>query len=209
MNSYTVPLNHEEQRHACYQGRFKWFINDLADKLEGVFLGAGIFKEKQLVRMGDNKLLTELCDSFLHGIRTTNRAILDSVYKTRDARFDESEDFYRRLTSAFNLVRQMEVIHDTTLMKPHMVYSLAQAITHVRRPVRKLRKLFKSPGVKSIDLQLALPNLTALAQAVDSGEDSNGRFVEFVDASNEKTNVRENREIRFKWLCKALCSEQI
>src|ERR1700678_4056909 len=96
MNSYTVPLNPEEQRHASYQGKFKWFINDLADKLEAIFLETGVFKEKQLVRMADNKLLTELCDSFLNGIRTTNKAILDSLYKKRDTVFSEKEDFYGR-----------------------------------------------------------------------------------------------------------------
>lgn len=209
MNSYTVPLNHEEQRHAEYQGKFKWFINNLADKLEGVFLATGIFKEKQLVRMSDNKLLTELCDSFLHGIRTTNRSILDSLYKTRDDKFNEGDDCHKRLTAAFNFIRKMEVIHETTLTKPYMVYSLVQAITHVQKPVSKFRKLFRSPKLKSIDLQLALPNLTALAQAVDGDENEQGRFAEFVRASTDKTNVRENREIRFRWLCKALSSEQV
>lgn len=29
MNSFTVPLNYEEQRHARYQGPFKWFIHRL------------------------------------------------------------------------------------------------------------------------------------------------------------------------------------
>lgn len=27
MNSYTIPLNPEEQRHAEFQGAFKWFVN--------------------------------------------------------------------------------------------------------------------------------------------------------------------------------------
>jgi hypothetical protein len=45
MNSYTVPLNAEEQRHASYQGKFKWFINEVADRLETIFLDTGVFKE--------------------------------------------------------------------------------------------------------------------------------------------------------------------
>ena len=94
MNSYTVPLNAEEQRHATYQGKFKWFIVDVADKVEAIFLQTGIFKEKQLVRMADNKLLTELCDSFLNGIRTTDKKILDSVYRDCDEEFRESTSYY-------------------------------------------------------------------------------------------------------------------
>jgi hypothetical protein len=207
MNSYTVPLNPEEQRHASYQGKFKWFINDLADKLEGIFLDTNIFKEKQLVRMGDNKLLTELCDSFTNGIRTTSKGILDSIYKDFDEAFPDRDDFYNRLTSAFNLIRKMEAIHGTALMKPYMVYSLVQAISHVQKPVRKFRKLFKSPKLRSIDPDSVAPNLTALGEAADQDE-AKGKFADFIEASNEKTNVRENRIVRFKWFCKALTSEQ-
>lgn len=208
MNSYTVPLNPEEQRHACYQGKFKWFINDLADKLEAIFLETGVFKEKQLVRMGDNKLLTELCDSFLHGIRTTTKKILDSVYKRRDADFPEQDDYYQRLTTAFTIIRKMDALHGTALMKPHMVYSLAQAITHSLKPVKKFGKLCKSAKVKQLDTRLALPNLTALAQAAEQDE-AKGRFADFIEASTEKTNTRETRSIRFKWFCRALTVEHI
>ena len=208
MNSYTVPLNPEEQRHASYQGKFKWFINDLADKLEAIFLETGVFKEKQLVRMLDNKLLTELCDSFICGIRTTNKKILDLLYKNHDEAFSEKDDFYGRLTTTFTLIRQMEAIHDSALMKPYMVYSLAQAITHCLKPVPKLNQQFKSPKLKSADVSAALPNLSALAQAAEQDEPE-GKFADFIEASNEKTNTRENRIARFKWFCKALTSEHM
>ena len=208
MNSYTVPLNPEEQRHASYQGKFKWFINDLADKLEAIFLETGIFKEKQLVRMGDNKLLTELCDSFLNGIRTTNKSILDALYKNRDEKFPEKDDFYARLTSSLTIIRQLDAIHDSALMKPYMLYSLSQAITHCLKPLKKLNPLFKSPKLKALHFGSAVPNLGTLAQAAEQ-EEAEGKFADFIKASTEKTNTRENRITRFKWFCKALTHEQI
>ena len=208
MNSYTVPLNPEEQRHACYQGKFKWFINDLADKLEAIFLETGIFKEKQLVRMGDNKLLTELCDSLLNGIRTTNKKILDDLYRTLDEKFTEKDEFYSRMTHAFTLIRQLESIHDTALMKPYMIYSLVQAITHCTKPVQKLNPLFKSPKTKMLAVDFIVPNLTILAQAADQ-EEPEGKYSNFIKASTEKTNTRENRGTRFKWFCRALTNEHI
>ena len=103
----------------------------------------------------------------------------------------------------------MEAIHETTLVKPYIVYSLVQAIAHVNKPVLKFEKLFKSPKLRSINLKLALPNLTALGQAIDADADEQSKFAEFVEASKEKTNVRENREVRFKWLCRALTSEHV
>jgi hypothetical protein len=209
MNSYTVPLNAEENRHASYQGQFKWFINDVADKLEKIFLDTQILSEKQLVRMADNKLLTELCDSFWNGIRTTNKKILDSAYKEHDSVFSDEKVFYKRLLGGFDLIRRMESVHGTTLMRPFMVYSLVQAITHTTRPVRAFQRLFRRPRGRSIDIESALANLTVLSQAVESDGDEDTRFLEFVEASQEKTNVRENREVRFKWFCKALTSEAV
>jgi hypothetical protein len=205
MNSYTVPLNAEEQRHASYQGKFKWFINELADKLEPTLLTMGVFKEKQLVRMQDNKLLTELCDSLSHGIRTTDKKKLDAIYKDLDDNFPEKESYYQRLTDAFGTVRKLDSIHETALMKPYLIYSLTQAIMHINKPVKKFKNLFRSKQ-RSIDYDTAAANLTALAQATETEEDT-GKFRRFVLASREKTNVRKQREIRFKWMCRALTNE--
>jgi Protein of unknown function DUF262 len=208
MNSYTVPLNAEEQRHASYQGKFKWFINDVADKVEAIFLQTGIFREKQLVRMADNKLLTELCDSFTNGIRTTDKKRLDSIYSKCDDRFPEADNYRDRLLESFKAVRATDALHETVLMKPHMVYSLVQAITHVTKPVKKFNKVFKSPKLRSIDWGTAVRNLTTLAEAADA-EEPRGRFAEFTKASQEKTNVAETRKTRFHWICKGLTRESI
>jgi hypothetical protein len=203
MNSYTVPLNAEEQRHASWQGQFKWFINGLADRLETIFLDTGVFKEKQLVRMGDNKLLTELADSFVNGIRTTNKKILDALYKSRDDCFPEQDELRERMLSAFKVFRQLEPIHKTALTKPYVTYSLIQAIAHVNKPVPKFDKLFQSPRTRTVDWDGALPRLTALAQAIENADET-GKFARFVKASSDKTNVRVNRRIRFKAFCRAL-----
>lgn len=208
MNSYTVPLNAEEQRHASYQGKFKWFIIDLADKIEAIVLQTGTFKEKQLVRMADNKLLTELCDSFRHGIRTTDKQKLDSIYRDCDVEFPEVDSYRERLLDSFNAVRTAEALHDTVLMKPHMVYSLVQGITHVTKPVKKFTKVVISPRLRTINWATAVTNLTALAQAADADEPG-GRFAKFAKASQEKTNVGDTRKTRFKWICKALTRAEI
>ncbi len=208
MNSYTVPLNAEEQRHASYQGSFKWFINELADKIKASLLQMGVFKEKQVVRMQDNKLLTELCDSFTYGIRTTDKKKLDAMYRDFDAEFPEKENYHKRLIDAFDMLRDLESVHGTVLVKPYMVYSLVQAITHVEKPVKKFKGLFKVTKSKAINRVLAGTNLTALAQAAEA-DDEGGRFKRFVLASKEKTNVRANRKIRFKWMCRALTTEQL
>ncbi len=93
-------------------------------------------------------------------------------------------------------------------MKPYMAYSLSQAVTHCLKPLQKLNALFKSPKLKVIAIASAIPNLTTLAQAAEQ-EEAEGKYADFIKASTEKTNTRENRAVRFKWFCKALTSEHI
>ena len=51
MNSYTIPLNAEERRHATYQGPFKWFINRITKRFDEGLIGAN-------ARNGENRTLS-------------------------------------------------------------------------------------------------------------------------------------------------------
>ncbi|MFI5352606.1 MAG: DUF262 domain-containing protein [Candidatus Binatales bacterium] len=205
MNSYTVPLNAEEQRHAYYQGQFKWFVNRLTSQFSRVFLDAGVFTEKQLVRMADAKLLTELCDAIVNDIRTTNKTILDHLYKERNSSFPEEKDLTKRIVEAVSQLGAWKAIHKTVLMKSYVIYSLLLAITHVRKPVPQFQRIFRSTGAGKLDEQLVSRNLSSLADALEN--DGNDRYQEFVDACSSKTNVREQRARRFRILCEALVSK--
>jgi len=87
INSYEVPLNPEEQRHARYQGEFKWFIYHLSTRYDAVFRTVGAFTDKQLVRMQDMKLLAEVAHALLKGIATTNKTSLNNLYRDNDKAF--------------------------------------------------------------------------------------------------------------------------
>ena len=93
MNSYTVPLNPEEQRYAQFQGKFKWFIYDLARDNEEYFREFAILPEKSLVRMQDMKLLTEVSHAMNFGIATTSKRSLDKIYADFDAQFPDEDTF--------------------------------------------------------------------------------------------------------------------
>ena len=203
MNSYTVPLNPEEQRHAEFQGPFKWFINRLAERFESTFIRIGLFNEKQLVRMGDNKLLTEICHALLRGITTTNKKSLDSIYKENDVDFPDEEQFDRRLTDAVDELSELQELKETSLMKPYVIYSLLLAIMHCHKNIKSVAALYDSPNRRRFDRATALTNLSKLAEAVEAG-DEDGRLGPFVRACVDRTNVKDQRETRFVWLCRAL-----
>jgi len=206
INSYTVPLNPEEQRHAVYQGAFKWFVHRLSKLFDESFLRIGLFNQRRLVRMADAKLLTEIAHAFLNGIKTTNKGMLNAFYRVKDKEFPEEAALEQRITFAFDQILDWTEIHNGPIMKHYQVYSLVLAITHLVSPIEHLNGIYESPGLKMLDRDVAVMNLTALADAVESPEQSIG-FDDFINASSSRTNVGEQRAKRFVTFCRALLGE--
>ncbi len=208
MNLFTVPLNAEEQRHAVYQGKFKWFIHRVAREYDEGLREIGVFSQKQLVRMADTKLFAEIAHALLYGITTTDKTKLDSLYRAHEVEFEDERLLRRHLTSGFDLLLRWTGIHHTALMKPYQIYSLVLAAIHVRTPVLRLQSAFRSPALRRISDATAVANLSALAEALDNPDDA-GRFAAFVAASAERTNVVDQRRTRFQWFCRAICQREI
>jgi hypothetical protein len=209
MNSYTVPLNPEEHRHASYQGRFKWFANNVTKRYNGTFRTIGLFSEKQLVRMADTKLLAEVCDALLNGIRTTNKAILDRLYKDHDKSFSEERSLENAIGEALDLISAWEPIHKSNLMKPYIVYSLIIAILHVKKHFPLLDNVHFPKGSLKTSNQIT-NNLLKLSDALNYDvEEAPPEYKQFVAACATRTNVREQRITRTGWLAKALITDAI
>jgi hypothetical protein len=210
MNSFTVPLNAEEQRHAEYQGEFKWFMRKLSTDYAEAFKLAGVFNQKSLVRMADQKLLTEVANAYFSGISTTNRRTLDILYKDHDRAADfpeeERDDLDRRMRGALGALFEWADLYETPLMKPHQVYSLLLALMHFQKPLDELEDLYDG-AMEMSDDDAVLVNLSRLAEAVERGVDDAGRLKPFVRASSEKTNVGAQRAARFNWFCRALADD--
>lgn len=203
INSYTVPLNPEEKRHSIYQGVFKWFIYKLSKTYDQSFFDLGVFGEKQLVRMADAKLFSELIHGLLYGISTTNVRKLDNLYSTFDRSFALEEEIQDRVEEAMSLVIDLEEIHKGSLMKPYNLYCLLLAICHARKPMEQLMSVHEPVTPYRYDRNIVVANLTTLAESLEYPE-QRGRFRQFVSANLSKTNVAAHREIRLKWFCKAL-----
>lgn len=203
LNSYTVPLNPEEKRHAEYQGKYKWFAHELASAYEEAFLQMGVFGEKQIIRMQDTKLLTEISHALLHGIKTTKSKQLDAVYKDNDAEFAQQDEIKDRLTRAFDWLLAVEEIHRGPLMAPHVFYSLALAVTHMQSPCEALQEAHEVESPMEFQEDIVRTNLGALADALESDPPPE-KLQAFVTACKEKTNVEQQRKTRFQWLCRAL-----
>lgn len=195
MNSFTVPLNPEEKRHAEFQGPFKWFMYNLTRDFDDALEIAGIFSTKQLYRMQDAKLFTEVVKAMLDGITTTSAKSLNDLYKKFDEAFPEQAEADELPRNAIRFVLTTEEVRDTALMKPYNVYALLLA--HVQAngwSVGTVEPVV--PDVAAFQRGEAGYNLSILASASGSkgaydGENaSSGEgFAEFVSATTERTNV--------------------
>jgi len=204
MNSFTVPLNPEEQRHARWQGRFKWFVHRMAKAYDDAFEIMGLFSRKQLVRMADTKLFAEIVDALLNGISTTSRATLDRLYETYDGEFEREEELTTLLTDACDQLMEWQDIWETAVMKPYHAYALMLAIMHTKHGVRTLEATFPHPRGVDLNSRSVLRNLTRLATVLDRPDDVPRGYRPFLAASAERTNVVDQRKTRFVWYCRAL-----
>lgn len=218
INSYMVTLNPEEQRHADYQGEFKWFINRLANAYDSAFAEVGLFPMKQLLRMQDAKLLTEITHAAIFGIKTTTKASLNSIYKAKDANFPESDLLEPAIREALNTFLGWGELRATSIMKPLQVYALVLALLHVRHPQASLQQHYKLPRPRKIN-SVAVENILTMAEALDTAselddlDDPNEisaipkHLRSYVRASAQGTNVADARATRFVTFCRAILDD--
>ena len=203
INSYTVPLNPQEQRNAAYQGEFKWFMVDISDRYDQILKDIGTFSERQLTRMADVEFLAEIVMAMRCGLSTAAPGRLTKFYQENNARFLNAEETSDRLRNTFQYLIDWRELHDTSLMRPLSLYSLILAISHCTCPIEKLQAEYPLEGSSKIQRDMALFRLGSLAETL-SDPSLRPDLEPFVDASSSGTNTKKNRTVRFRYFCEAL-----
>ncbi len=203
INSFTVPLNRQEIRNAIFQGQFKWFIVSLVDRYSQSLKMMGVFREQQLARMADAELFSELIMAIESGIQTTSQPKINLFYRQRDDAFDDGPRLDRIFDETFGMLMRWRAIHATAVVRPSNFYALFLAVAHELRPIAVLQGVVERPEAGAIAEDVALTNLTAIVEGVESPLE-NDWLREFIDAQATGTNTERNRVIRFRWLSRAL-----
>jgi hypothetical protein len=206
INSYTVPLNPQEKRHAVFQGEFKWFIVELSEKYADVLKLVGLLSERQLSRMSDASLFSELVLAIFEGIQSASEPKIDALYEKHEKEFAMEEDVRARIAKTMDLILAWEQLHNTVILnKLYNFYSLFLAITHAQSPLVVLNEAYKRAVPIEPDTEFALPNITELSEALTRpSEHQQQQYREFISACSKTTNRLNQRITRFKWLSKAL-----
>lgn len=205
MNSYTVPLNDQERRHATYQGQFKWFIADLTSSYGGTLKDIGVFNGRQLSRMDDSEFLCEVAYTRLHGTESASQKKLDRLYEEHDANF-EGDPLRSGIVAAMDCLLRWRPIHNTAITRQYTIYSLVVALLHLGSPVPGVAELDDVPSGRLAPDDVVLAGLTALGEALERPDD-NARFAPFVESCAEATNRKRQREVRLVWMLRALTGE--
>ena len=204
INSFTSPLNPEERRHANFQGNMKWFILKLSERHTETLLSLRTLSEREVVRMGDQKLFAEIVHAMLNGIRTTNNKMLDNMYRDYNTvDIPEEEWLQKIIDDTFSrIVGWTELSPTDVVRKSFVFYSLFLAVVAVEHKRSSLQQNgFQSETI----VPQAEQNLLQISDAMVS-ESEGSPFDSFLKASKEKTNTKLQRETRLRWLAKAITS---
>ena len=213
INSYTLPLNEPEKRHASYQGDFKWFILDAIKLYSPMFESYKILKTRQLSRMEDAEIITELIQVLDVGILTRSNPKLNDLYKRYDTSFAPRLEYERKLAETLDYIKiELSDVCTAHILKKYSIYSLFSALAYNRWGLPHIDSAnmggLTPSNIFSEDSNMAVQNILELFDAVERDDDK-GRFSEFVRANKRATGNRESRFIRHKWLLAALQNQLI
>lgn len=206
MNAYTLPLNEAEKRHAGYQGPFKWTMLGLAGDLGEFFSQFGVFTNRQMVRMADQELLSEIFMFEKEGLFSSNPTIIRKYYKDGETSFPEGDKFSSNVREAVRFITEkMPHLRQTFMMKPYAFYTLLCAMLFNRHGVAPAEFPYVSTGSFARNSANAQQRLLALAGAHEAKE-TDGPHKEYVAGCLGGTNRVQQRKKRFEAVLEALQS---
>jgi Protein of unknown function DUF262 len=190
INSYTVPLNAEELRHANNQGEMKWFVYDLAKTYSERLALLGTLTEKNLARMVDLRFFSEIvCFIVNEKIVTTNAKLLDDLY-TRHDKFADSIQVRDKIDFAMNIINKWNWLQGLNVVKQHILGMIILSIIN-ESPIRNMNSEAK---IKE--------GFSELSEAIETG--SSAVWSDFVKAAEKTTNDRTRKFIIYESVTKVI-----
>jgi len=206
MNAYTAALNYAEKRHSIFQGKFKWFVLELADEISPILEQFGILTPKQIIRMADAEMISELVLVLEQGLINRSEKSIDLLYRKYDEKYEKEEEYSHKIKSFFDLIKNnFGELKNSLVMKPYAVHSLFSAYAHIRFGIPNG---VEDIGIPSRNLQIksdetVINELLAVSSAHET-KDVEGRFRDYVIASSSTTTKQAQRKTRTRTFVRIL-----
>ena len=138
LNTYSVKLNSQELLNSQFFGLYKQLIYRIASEYINFWIESKIFSEKNISRMDDAKLITELVSAIILGkIESNSFEQSKKVYKQYDDVFDESETIEKRFKHTLDLFAKIygDDFSETSFNKLPLFYSTFLVLYHMNYPL--------------------------------------------------------------------------
>lgn len=202
INTYTVTLNAQEKLNAEFFGAFKQFVYNLAYDHLTFWRVSGILSDKDIVRMGDAKLTSELVVAMLHGLQDTAK-VLRKYFKTYDEALSEADRLRKRFGTIIDQVSTIfgQGLAETAYSKTPLFYSLFCLLYDA---AYGLPNSSISPrSIPPTKYQSVASALISLAQHLEE-EEPPAKYAPFVAACTQQTNTIKTRLIRHRFMWNAV-----
>lgn len=202
MNASNVPLNDEEQRNAKYQGPFKWFIQRVAQHFSESLRAMGVFNRRDIIRMGDTRLYSEIVHTIINGFVTTKASQIDALYKRFNTNFDEEDRYFMYLDTGIGRAIQEFSAGERELHRGYMFQSLVLILIDRQFNLGLKQSAIEVAPEAETSLRSGSIDLAILIDGLRN-PDSHTQLAEFIDAT-KGTNVGRAKAIRFLYLDAAI-----
>lgn len=212
INTYSVTLNTQEKLNAKYLGAFKTTAYELGHTYIDYMLEGGVLTEKNVSRMGEAQLASDLLVALVGGVQTVKN--IEKYYKE----FEDCETLPREILDAVELYNQtmtyIGVIYpaaelaNTNWARPHWFYTLFTCVAHAVRPLHGLDQANR-PNINLDALPTwrnALDELSAQYDRYteDNEEDVPAVFARFINYAQRRTTDTEARRERSRFVLSSI-----
>lgn len=204
LNTYTVTLKPQEKLNAEFFGVFKQFVFALAREHLTFWRKNKILSDKEIMRMADARLTSELVVTMLHGLQDTAK-VLRKYYLKYDEVLPDAGRIRKRFNGIVDRIAQIfgDGLAATAYAKSPLFYSLFCVLYDAEYGLpNSTHSSIVVPSRKYPDVASAL---IGLAQYLDEDEPP-ADFVRFVNACKQQTNNIKPRKIRHTFMRRALRS---
>jgi len=197
LNSYTVPVNPPELRHAKYQGEFKWAVHEMSQRWAVLWEEFRVVGQRDAVRLLSDSLIAEMFGVVIEGVRDGGQPKISALYDRIDKGYErgEADETVDRVLSYLTTDLQ-DVLRETSISNaPHflMLFAAAAHILH-GIPDGDLDTL--PPRVPLAPTPDVVGRLYEIADVLGSDEPPKGA-TPFWSASNASTQRIASRKTRF------------
>lgn len=204
LNTYSVKLNPQELLNATYLGFFKQLAYELGYKYVRYLLEAGVLSEKDVTRMGEAELSSDLIGALVEGIQPKKN--IPHLYK----KYDDDEEVLAGVLEKFDRVMSFigEIyppaqLKETNYKRLHLFYSLFCSIAHALYGIENLE--VARPNLTEENIGRARSRLDEISARYDQVTEGDMRapreFQQFLDASRRATTDLATRKLRSEYLC--------